>query len=210
MLPSFLLITAVSILYLRLIRTLDNRTPILWLTISLMWGGVSFALALMIQNGLVDGKLLNVTDVRLVSAPVLEELLKALPLLVLVHFGSRAQHGAVYGFAMGLGFALFESAIYIYANPDYALGTALARVISIHLIHGFTTGLIGLIASRKVALPQFALTIMAAMMVHAAFNLLALSLNGSLLMIAAAYAGITSVGVLSFLMSRRPVLVPAS
>jgi RsiW-degrading membrane proteinase PrsW (M82 family) len=203
MLLSLALIIAVSLLYISLMRTLEKDTPVSWLAASLLWGGVSFGLAFMVQNFLVDSKLLNLTSIHLLIAPVLEELLKALPLLVLV---SRIRHGVVYGFAIGLGFALIESAVYISANPDYALGAALARVISIHLIHGFTTALVGLIASRKVG---FAAALLIAMLVHAGFNLLALSLDGGLLVIAAAYAGIGSAIVLTFLMSRRLRFRPA-
>ena len=204
MLLSLTLIIAVSIVYLLLIRTLDNDTPVGGLSLSLLWGGVSFGLAYMVQTGLVNSQLLNLTNVRLVSAPVLEELLKALPLLLLV---SRSR--AVYGFAIGLGFALVESTVYISANPDYALGTALARVISIHLIHGFTTALVGLIASRKVAPKGFVSAVLIAMLVHAGFNLLALSLEGKVLVLAAAYAGIGSAALLILLMSRRAPFAPA-
>lgn len=208
MLLSLTLILITSIVYLRLIRTLDRQSSAFWLTISLMWGGVSFGLALIVQNGLANGKLLSIAGIQLLSAPVLEELLKAVPLLLVLYF-SHPRHGAVYGFAMGLGFALIESAVYITANPSYALGTALARVLSIHLIHGFTTALIGLIASRRVSAQRFGLVLLAAMLVHAAFNLLALSLDGGVLVIAAAYAGLGSAAVLVVLMSRRANLAPA-
>ncbi len=207
MLLSLMLVLIFSIIYLRVILTLDPHTPVVWLTISLLWGAVSFGLALMVQNGFVNSQLLNITGVHLLSAPVLEELLKAVPLLLVIYF-SHPRHGAVYGFAMGLGFALVESALYISANPAYALGLALARVISIHLIHGFTTALIGLIASRRVKPHRFVAVLLVAMLIHAAFNLLALSLDGSLLVIAAAYAGLGSAGVLALLLSRRAQLVP--
>lgn len=210
MLLSLLLILVVSILYLCLMRSLDKQTSSFGLTAALAWGGVSFALALMVQTGLADGQFLNMTQVQLVSAPLLEELLKALPLLVLISRSRHSRHGAIYGFAMGLGFALFESTLYISANPDFALGTALARVISIHLIHGFTTALIGLIVSRRPAPRRLASVLLIAVLVHAAFNGLVLALAGNLLLIAAAYAGIGSAVVLSLLMSRRPALVPAN
>jgi RsiW-degrading membrane proteinase PrsW (M82 family) len=204
MLPSLMLIIAVTLLYLLLIRALDQHTQTGGLCLSLLWGGASFALAYLVQNSLVNSQLLNITGARLFSAPVLEELLKALPLLLLV---SRSR--AVYGFAIGLGFALVESGVCISANPDYALGTALARVISIHLIHGFTTALVGLIASRKVPPKGFAAAVLIAMLVHAGFNLLAVSLEGKALVLAAAYAGVSSAALLILLMSRRAHLLPA-
>lgn len=208
MLLSLTLILITSLVYLRLIRTLDRQSSAFWLTISLMWGGVSFGLALIVQNGLADGKLVSIIGIQLLSAPILEELLKAVPLLLVLYF-SHPRHGAVYGFAMGLGFALIESAVYITANPSYALGTALVRALSIHLIHGFTTALIGLIASRRESAQRFGLVLLAAMLVHAAFNLLALSLDGGVLVIAAAYAGLGSAAVLVVLMSRRATFAPA-
>lgn len=204
MLLSLTLIIAISLLYLLLIRALDKDTHTAGLSTSLLWGGASFGLAFVVQNTLVDSKLLNLTDAHLFSAPVLEELLKALPLLLLI-----GRSRAVYGFAIGLGFALVESAVYISANPDYALGTALARVISIHLIHGFTTALVGLIASRRLAPKGFVSAMLIAMLVHAGFNLLALSLQGEVLVLAAAYAGVGSAALLILLMSRRARFLPA-
>jgi RsiW-degrading membrane proteinase PrsW (M82 family) len=202
MLLSLTLIIAMSVLYLALMRTLDTHTSVSRIAGALLWGGVSFGLALVVQNGLADRNLLDERSLHLFSAPVLEELLKALPLLFIVRLTNR-RPGAICGFAIGLGFALAESALYITGSPDHALGAALARIISIHLIHGFTTALIGLTISRSAGLRAFSPALAAAMLTHAAFNWMALSLDGSLLVIAAAYAGLSSAALLVLLLSRR-------
>lgn len=197
MLFSLLLIVLLSAFYLWLLRLLYIHIHPGLLAGALLWGGVSFGLALLLQTTLRDGALLDRTGIHLFSAPVLEEALKALPLL-LVRL-QRSRPAVIYGFAIGLGFAFAESALYLTTNPESSLGMALARVVSVHLIHGFGTGLVGLLAGRmRWALAAFVL----AAAVHAGFNWLALTLHGSLLIVSGAYAGIGSMIVLLLLASR--------
>ncbi len=198
MLFSLLLIALLSAFYLWLLRLLYIHIHPGLLAGALLWGGVSFGLALLLQTTLRDGALLDRTGIHLFSAPVLEEALKALPLLLLVRL-QRSRPAVIYGFAIGLGFAFAESALYLTTNPESSLGMALARVVSVHLIHGFGTGLVGLLAGRmRWALAAFVL----AAAVHAGFNWLALTLHGSLLIVSGAYAGIGSMIVLLLLASR--------
>ena len=70
------------------------------------------------NHGLVSGDVM----VRF-SAPVLEEILKGLILLFLVRRASFTYFvdGAIYGFAAGIGFAIFENVEYINGNPGAAL-----------------------------------------------------------------------------------------
>ena len=51
--------------------------------------------------------------------------------------------GAIYGFAIGIGFAVFENYEYI-AGSSAALNTAIGRVISTNLIHATASAIIGI------------------------------------------------------------------
>lgn len=189
---SLALIIATSLVYISLIRTFEKRAGLLKLSGALLWGGVSFYIALTVQNHFLHGLLIDQTGIHLFSAPVLEELLKALPLLVFLRLTDR-RTAVVYGFALGIGFALAESAYFLQHNPENVLGMALARVISIHLIHAVSTALVGLLVNR------WGRALLLAMLVHAAYNLLVLSLDGQMLVIGAGYAGVGSMIALMLL-----------
>jgi len=195
MLLSFILLIATSLMYLYLIGTLEQHTSSRLLAGAFLWGMVSFGIALVIQNRML-GTILNLNGIQLFSAPVLEELLKALPLLWFISRKNR-QPTVVYGFVIGLGFALVESVSYMIAKPESALLTALARVISIHLIHSVNTALVGLAVSRWASVHPVVIILMSTMLLHSAFNWIVLSLRGDLQMIVAANIG---VGAMIFLM----------
>ena len=180
---------------LYLIQTLVRHTSIRSLTGACLWGMVSFGIALIIQTRLA-GTIFSLNSIHLISAPLLEEMLKALPLLWFMARNNR-QSTVVYGFAVGLGFALVESTFYMMTNPDSAMVTALARVISIHLVHSVNTALVGLAISRWASVRPVVKVLVSTMLVHSAYNWLVLSLHGNLQMIMAANVG---VGAMIFLM----------
>uniref|UniRef100_UPI002B91A11B PrsW family glutamic-type intramembrane protease n=1 Tax=Aggregatilinea sp. TaxID=2806333 RepID=UPI002B91A11B len=98
--------------------------------ISMGWGAIgAYGLALAINNTTAALGLFSSQQVAHISGPVIEEVLKAAILVVLVR---RPQFrylvdGALYGIAVGIGFALSENLfIYLPASGSAVLGTAIS------------------------------------------------------------------------------------
>jgi RsiW-degrading membrane proteinase PrsW (M82 family) len=118
----------------------------------LAYGLAAWANTQTIQLGWVD-----YTGMVRFVAPVVEEILKSLILVILVRRKSFTYFidGAIYGFGVGIGFAVFENFEYILGNPQSALVNAISRVISTNLMHAAATAVIGIIlgVSRGYRLP---------------------------------------------------------
>ena len=76
-------------------------------------------------------------------APIIEEALKALVIITLLR---RNRIGflvdaAIFGFAVGTGFAIFENLFYLQALPDTQLGTWIVRGFGTAFMHGGTTAI---------------------------------------------------------------------
>lgn len=114
--------------------------------ISFVWGLIAYALAYLIQSYLIRNGILGVEQVIRFSAPILEEVLKG---AILIYLISRADFtyfvdGAIYGFTVGIGFAIIENFEYVLSNPFSAISLALMRVLSTNLIHATASGSIGI------------------------------------------------------------------
>jgi CRP-like cAMP-binding protein/RsiW-degrading membrane proteinase PrsW (M82 family) len=119
--------------------------------VCLGWGTLgAYSLAYLINTrvialGLSYDLLTNLT------APFIEEILKALVLVVLVRH-PRFRYivdGTVYGFAVGIGFALSENLfIYLPRSDSAVLGTAISRTLSTTLMHAAASGMVGLALGR--------------------------------------------------------------
>jgi len=119
--------------------------------VCLGWGTLgAYGLAYLINTrvialGLSYDLLTNLT------APVIEEILKALVLVALVRH-PRFRYivdGTVYGFAVGIGFALSENLfIYLPRSDSAVLGTAISRTLSTTLMHAAASGMVGLALGR--------------------------------------------------------------
>jgi RsiW-degrading membrane proteinase PrsW (M82 family) len=145
---------------------------------SLGWGIAAFLSALIVQTDLVQARVLSFTQVTFYSAPVLEEVLKA---LLLFWLASRlrllhALDGMAYGFAIGTGFALSENLFYIRSTPHDALSLAIARVLSVSLMHAYTTAIVGTVAGGSTHLlgrdryARGAAALALAIFLHSMFN----------------------------------------
>lgn len=111
-----------------------------------VWGVIAYYLAYFTNTTLVANNIISSdTLVRFVAPPV-EELLKGLLLIYLVRRDDFRYFvdGAIYGFASGIGFAIFENFEYVLGHPSTALALAISRVLSTNLIHATGTGLIGI------------------------------------------------------------------
>lgn len=118
-------------------------------------------------------------------APVLEEALKAIVVAWLIHTDrvGFVVDAAVFGFAIGAGFALAENVYYMNALRDSTLTLWLVRGLGTAVMHGSTTALFAIVAKALADrgarsgggwvafLPGLAV----AVIVHAAFNQFAAS-----------------------------------
>ena len=163
------------------------------------WGAAgAFAAAWAINTVILD---LGVAYKTLTggAAPVIEECLKSLILIYLIQH-PRFRYivdGAVYGIAVGIGFALSENLfIYLPDAGDAVLGTAISRTLSTSLMHATASGLVGISLGRLRRAPAGqrniwpVLGIGLAIVLHVVFNNLARQLQGMTLLLAAIGIGI--------------------
>jgi RsiW-degrading membrane proteinase PrsW (M82 family) len=111
-----------------------------------VWGILAYFLASKINPALVHQDVFSTDTVIRFAAPVIEEILKGLILVYLIRHADFKYFldGAIYGFAAGIGFAIFENFEYISAHPSAALMLAISRVLSTNLIHATGSALIGI------------------------------------------------------------------
>ncbi len=157
--------------------------------------------------GMAPSQAYNIV-VRL-TAPIIEEILKSLVLIYLIRQPSfkYAVDGAIYGFSVGIGFAVAENLLYISNNPDAALGLTISRVLSTSLMHASVSAVVGFMLGRlrragkgHAALPLAGILI--AVGVHIGYNNLVMTLTGAGLLLLAIGIGVGSAAVIVTLMNR--------
>src|SRR5512139_2904510 len=108
-------------------------------------------------------------------APVGEELLKGLVIVALVraHRVGFLVDAAIFGFAVGAGFALVENLFYLHQTPGAGLGVWIVRGFGTAIMHGGATALFAVLGLARIEragvgqyLPGFAI----AVVLHSAFN----------------------------------------
>jgi len=137
-------------------------------------------------------------------APIIEEVLKS---LVLVYYVRRPDFtyfvdGAIYGFAAGTAFAIFENIFYLTQyGAGAGLGLSLSRAFSTSLMHGSASALVGVSLGRLRfgrGMARIASLIIGwgvAMAVHMSFNRLVASSLTTETLILAILIGLGGVGV---------------
>lgn len=144
------------------------------------WGiAGSFGLAYLINNATIDLLDLKFEEVSRYSAPVVEELLKA---LILVYFIQQPRFryfvdGAVYGYAAGIGFAVSENLFYVVNDSSgAALTLAISRVLSASLMHAAASAVVGIafgLNRRQRDMPRYGVSVaglLFAVIVHGIYN----------------------------------------
>ena len=138
--------TAVPLIVLYVIYTLDLYGTGSFKTVALcfVWGGLMVGAAFIANTDLYDRIGDFDTMVRFV-APIVEELLKAAILVYLVRQKNFTYFvdGAIYGFAVGIGFAVFENYFYLAQSQNEALSIAIGRVLSTNLMHAAASAVVG-------------------------------------------------------------------
>ncbi len=148
MLLTIFLAVAVPLTFLYLIHWLDlygsDRPRVVMACVG--WGLVAFLLSFIVNRFCIDILGLTRKFVSTRTAPFVEELFKAGVLIYLLHRGKLTYFvdGAIYGFAVGMGFAAIENLRYIQLFPDHPFALVVLRDFSSALAHGTATALTGI------------------------------------------------------------------
>lgn len=148
------------------------------LLVCLGWGLISAGIAYVLNTGLANHFSLDFDTLSRYVAPAVEEAIKAGMVFFLV---ARRQIGfmvdaAIYGFAIGTGFALAENSWYYWQlGHDFNTILAIVRGFGTAIMHGGTMAICAIIViegvQRSSKLLSSATTgLLAAMMIHTLFN----------------------------------------
>ncbi len=178
--------------------------------ISFAAGGLAYGAAAVINPTPLRLGWINYNQMVQFLAPVIEEILKALILLILVRRPKFTYFvdGAVYGFATGIGFAICENYEYIFGHPAAAISVAVTRVISTNLMHAAACSTVGIVlgwARFRKPLPRTAFSlggILLAILLHTGFNNLVTRVTSGWILAYAVIVGGGATGLI-MLMIRR-------
>ncbi|MGL5271953.1 MAG: PrsW family glutamic-type intramembrane protease, partial [Phocaeicola sp.] len=139
-----------------------------FLTFSIAWGVLATSIA---------GFALAYMPDELFTAPVFEELIKGIGVLLLVRFKKSVFFidSAIYGAAVGAGFALSENIHYIAAIPHMSVGIAMIRGLATAIMHcGAVASTAVLLnwfyGSRKWCVRVYFIALIPAVLLHALYN----------------------------------------
>ncbi|GEM_PF-1980834 len=119
----------------------------------------------------VQGSISSLAN-TLVAAPAIEEMVKALALLLMIRFIRNVRRGAILGVSAGAGFGTVENLGYFIASGD--AGLLLLRSFTTLPLHAAATGVLGWgMGTRNGGVA--AVCLLAAIALHMAFNALAVS-----------------------------------
>ena len=178
---------------------------------SFAWGILVYGMVALFNSQVLIGQgILDISTLVKFITPWQEEILKAALFIYLIRKINFTYFvdGAIYGFAIGVGFAIVENYEYVLAFQDAALGVAVSRVISTNLIHGAATAITGIAFGFARFYSGFkkALVILAGLtigiLLHFGFNNLVNEVSSSLLLIYAAAAGIISTLIIFFVIRK--------
>ena len=189
MLPAILLHVVVGVLpvlaFLAALLYLDSyKLVTLRVVVAVIVAGLGVAAACYFANGYVARVVhVDFTTFSRYIGPPIEECGKALVVVALIrkHRVGFLVDAAIFGFAVGAGFALVENVYYQYLVPEAGLGTWIVRGFGTAIMHGGTTAIFAVMslalierapkAAFAAFLPGFAL----AVVLHSAFNHMYLS-----------------------------------
>ena len=209
---ALLIATIVPLIFLYVIYKLDlyGTGSFRIVLACFVWGMVAFALAYFINTTARSAGLISLDTLRQYFAPVAEEILKALILIYLVRRPNFTYFvdGAIYGFAIGVGFAIVENYSYVLGNTTSMLGVAIGRVLSTNLMHASASALIGIAVgyarfhrSWRLLLSLLA-GLLLALALHIGFNNLVTRVSSGLLLLYAAVVGFGSAGFIALAIRR--------
>ena len=176
-----LIAVAPVVLFLLALARLDTFQLVRpsWIAAAVATGAAAAGVSLAVNEWFLTARHVPVLVVSGALAPILEEILKSLPIVVLVLTGRIAflVDAAIDGFAVGTGFALVENLWYLHSLGSASLMLWIVRGFGTAMLQGATTTMFAVIA-RTLAdrAPGRAAMIVApglivAILIHAAFNI---------------------------------------
>jgi len=152
--------------------------PMRWILGTIVLGCVVAILSYPINVFALEWLNIEFTSFSRYVAPLVEEALKALIILALMR---RNRIGflvdaAIFGFAVGAGFAIFENVFYLQTLPNTELGTWIVRGFGTAFMHGGATAIFAIVShtligqhqtlGRLTLIPGF----VTAVVIHSVFN----------------------------------------
>ncbi len=209
---ALIIATAIPLVVLYGIFTLDlyKTGEFKFVLICFAAGGAAYGLAAVINPTPLRLNWVDYNQMVRYLAPVVEETLKALILLILVRRPKFTYFvdGAIYGFATGIGFAICENYEYIFGHTSVAMAVAINRVISTNLMHAAATATVGIVLGwarlQKPALRSGASVggLALAMLLHMVFNNLVTRVTSGWLLLYAVLIGGGAAGLIALMIRR--------
>jgi len=152
--------------------------PLRWVLGVIVLGAGAAILSYPINVASIDWLQIDFVSYTRYVSPVIEEALKASILVVLVRHNRIGFliDAAIFGFAAGAGFAIFEALFYLQALPDAHVGTWIVRGFGTAIMHGGATAIFAVVSEAlagqnptrgyAIYLPGF----VGAVLVHSIFN----------------------------------------
>ena len=202
---AILIATATPLVFLYIIYALDLYASRSFRTVVVCfaWGLMSFFLAYLANStaGAVVSMILLVT----VVAPILEEFLKSLSLAYYARGPDFTYFvdGAIYGFASGIAFSIFENFLYLFQSSEGGGLLIVIRSFSTCLMHGSASALVGIAIGRlrfgrgATRIASLFLGWGSAIVLHAAFNHVVTYTSGLVALVGALGIGLGGVGLIA-------------
>jgi RsiW-degrading membrane proteinase PrsW (M82 family) len=145
--------------------------------LAIIWGCVCTLISYLVNTFLQDKTGAAFEYLSRYLAPAVEELLKAGFLFFLIckkRIGFMVD-AAIYGFAIGTGFALCENLFYVYSLSDTSMLTWIIRGFGTAVMHGGCTALFAIIyigakSRDRMVVPRILAGLALAYVIHALFN----------------------------------------
>src|SRR5258706_11977200 len=142
------------------------------------WGIIAAGAAYLVNGLLLFNIAIDATAFSRYVAPITEELLKAAVIVALIRHNRIGflVDAAIFGFAVGTGFAMTENLHYLQLYPDAQMGTWNVRGFGTAIMHGGATaifavmGLAMLERAGRARLRAFLPGLALAVLLHSAFN----------------------------------------
>jgi RsiW-degrading membrane proteinase PrsW (M82 family) len=142
------------IIFLLILIFLDSfkLVRIRYILLCLLWGVLCAIASYFANSYLLAVSELDVISYARYVSPFIEEFLKMLFILLLIRTNKIGFiiDGAIYGFAIGTGFALIENLYYLFEVDSGNMGVWLVRGLGTAIMHGGTTSIMAIIIMRGV------------------------------------------------------------
>ena len=122
--------------------------PMRWILGTIGLGSIAGIMSYPINVTVMDTFDVGFLTLTRYLAPFIEEFLKGAIIYVLIrrHRIGFPVDAAIFGFAVGAGFAIFENLYYLRAMPDLLLGTWIVRGFGTAIMHGGATAIFAIVA----------------------------------------------------------------